>query len=102
MPRSRGVKFDRVLSAYGADDANSVRLRARHYDIRRAVCRTPSPPVIWPFSRENFLISGVPAVCLELVPFFFGGGWVFGTVRQFVPQAQYLSQRGTVAIVAEY
>jgi len=36
------------------------------------------------------------------IVFFFGGGWAFGTVYQFVPQAQYLSQRGMVAIVADY
>jgi hypothetical protein len=28
------------------------------------------------------------------IVFFFGGGRVFGTVKQFVPQVQYLAQRG--------
>lgn len=36
------------------------------------------------------------------IVFFFGGGWVQGTVDQFVPQAKYLAQRGMVAIVADY
>jgi acetyl esterase len=36
------------------------------------------------------------------IVFFFGGAWAVGTVRQFVPQAQYLAQRGMVAIVADY
>jgi acetyl esterase len=38
-----------------------------------------------------------PAIVL-----FFGGGWTGGTVRQFVPQSKHLSERGMIAIVAEY
>lgn len=34
--------------------------------------------------------------------FFFGGGWVGGTPKQFYPQCQYLADRGMVAISAEY
>ena len=34
--------------------------------------------------------------------FFFGGGWVQGTVTQFTPQAQHFAERGMVAIVADY
>jgi len=36
------------------------------------------------------------------IVFFFGGGWVGGTVQQFAPQATHLAQRGMVAICAEY
>ena len=36
------------------------------------------------------------------VVFFFGGGWMNGSVTQFVPQATHLAQRGMVAIVADY
>lgn len=36
------------------------------------------------------------------IVFFFGGGWMAGTVEQFVPQARYLATRGMVAIVADY
>jgi acetyl esterase/lipase len=36
------------------------------------------------------------------IVFFFGGGWRSGTVQQFVPQSKYLSERGMVAIVADY
>jgi len=36
------------------------------------------------------------------VVFFFGGGWANGNVDQFVPQSKHLSERGLVAIVADY
>ena len=36
------------------------------------------------------------------IVFFFGGGWTFGTVEQFVPQATYLAKRGMVAARADY
>jgi acetyl esterase len=34
--------------------------------------------------------------------FFFGGGYISGTIMQFVPQAKYLAARGMVAAVADY
>jgi acetyl esterase len=34
--------------------------------------------------------------------FFFGGGWSFGTVEQFRPEAEYLAQRGLVTARADY
>lgn len=34
--------------------------------------------------------------------FFFGGGWVSGTPKQFEDHARYLASRGMVAIVADY
>src|SRR5262245_12388512 len=36
------------------------------------------------------------------IVFFFGGGWSFGSVGQFVPQSKHLTQRGMVAVVADY
>lgn len=36
------------------------------------------------------------------VIFFFGGGWVGGTPKQFYPHAKELAQHGVVAIAAEY
>jgi acetyl esterase/lipase len=36
------------------------------------------------------------------IVFFFGGGWVKGTVQQFEPQAKYLAARGMIAICADY
>ncbi|MCB1672873.1 MAG: alpha/beta hydrolase [Gammaproteobacteria bacterium] len=36
------------------------------------------------------------------IVFFFGGGWSSGSVRQFVPQAEYLANRGMVAVIADY
>ncbi len=36
------------------------------------------------------------------IVFFFGGGWMAGTVNQFVPQARHFASRGMVAIVADY
>ncbi|MEZ4905887.1 MAG: alpha/beta hydrolase [Spirosomataceae bacterium] len=36
------------------------------------------------------------------IVFFFGGGWVSGSIGQFKTQAEYLAQRGMVAILADY
>ncbi|PWE01368.1 alpha/beta hydrolase [Marinilabilia rubra] len=36
------------------------------------------------------------------IVFFFGGGWIGGSVKQFEPQAKYLAQRGVIAVLAEY
>ena len=36
------------------------------------------------------------------IVFFFGGGWMGGTVEQFAPQAAYLAGRGMVAARADY
>ena len=49
------------------------------------------------FSPESNAEKKAPVIV-----FFFGGGWVGGTPKQFYPQAQYLAERGLVAIAAEY
>ena len=36
------------------------------------------------------------------IVFFFGGGWVGGTPKQFEPHCRYLAERGMVAITAGY
>lgn len=36
------------------------------------------------------------------IVFFFGGGWIGGTPKQFYEQSRYLASRGMVAISAEY
>jgi len=43
-----------------------------------------------------------PTVTRPAIVFFFGGGWVRGTVEQFVPQSKHLAERGMIAIVADY
>lgn len=37
-----------------------------------------------------------------VIVFFFGGGWVNGTTRQYYQQAKYFSEKGFVAISADY
>ncbi len=39
---------------------------------------------------------------LPAIVFFFGGGWVGGSPRQFYPHCEYCATRGMVAISAEY
>lgn len=34
--------------------------------------------------------------------FFFGGGWIEGSLRQFEPQAKYFSQRGMICFLVDY
>ncbi len=47
---------------------------------------------------ENNQVSNLkPAII-----FFFGGGWVSGTIKQFEPQAKYFSERGLICILADY
>ena len=36
------------------------------------------------------------------IVFFFGGGWVAGSPKQFYPQSKYLASRGMVSICADY
>lgn len=36
------------------------------------------------------------------IVFFFGGGWNNGSIKQFEPQAKYLSKRGMVCFLVEY
>jgi carboxylesterase type B len=36
------------------------------------------------------------------IVFFFGGGWMGGTIRQFEPQATHLACRGMVSALADY
>ena len=36
------------------------------------------------------------------IVFYFGGGWVGGTPKQFYPHCEYLASRGMVAMAAEY
>ena len=37
-----------------------------------------------------------------VIVFFFGGGWISGTVTQFEPHANYLSSRGMIAVLSDY
>jgi acetyl esterase/lipase len=39
---------------------------------------------------------------LPVIVFFFGGGWVSGNIKQFVPQAKYFASRGMISILADY
>jgi len=34
--------------------------------------------------------------------FFFGGGWINGSIKQFEPHAKYFSQRGMVCFIVDY
>jgi len=54
-------------------------------------------------SLEVFLPPGnKPEACRPAIVFFFGGGWVGGSPKQFYPHCRYLASRGMVAISAEY
>lgn len=39
---------------------------------------------------------------LPVIVFFFGGGWVGGTIDQFKPHAGYFASRGMVAVLVDY
>ena len=46
--------------------------------------------------------AGTAATNRPAIVFFFGGGWVGGTPRQFEFQCRYLASRGMVAMTADY
>lgn len=50
------------------------------------------------FKPKNHKISDKSPVVL----FFFGGGWVSGSTKQFYQQARYFSEKGILAISVEY
>ena len=43
-----------------------------------------------------------PEASRPAIVFFFGGGWVGGSPKQFYPHCRYLASRGMVAVSAEY
>ncbi|QNA43701.1 alpha/beta hydrolase [Lacibacter sediminis] len=43
-----------------------------------------------------------PAKKYPAIVFFFGGGWVEGSMKQFEPQAKYFSQRGMICFLVDY
>ena len=43
-----------------------------------------------------------PTQASPAIVFFYGGGWVEGTVEQFKPQARHLAGRGMVAFLVDY
>ena len=54
-------------------------------------------------SLDVFLPPGhKPSERRPAIVFFFGGGWVGGSPKQFYPHCRYLASRGMVAISAEY
>ncbi|MCA9178616.1 MAG: alpha/beta hydrolase [Planctomycetales bacterium] len=53
----------------------------------------------WIFEPKDDAASSKPRAA---VVFFFGGGWRGGTPGQFLPQCQYLAQRGMVALTVDY
>ena len=53
---------------------------------------------VWIFNPEGH----VPDDARPAVVFFFGGGWKSGSPGQFEQQCRYLSNRGMVAVTAEY
>ena len=48
------------------------------------------------------MLFELPVLITAAIVFFFGGGWVGGTPKQFFPHCTYLASRGMVAISAEY
>ena len=51
------------------------------------------------------MTATLPAEGTEItgaILFFFGGGWKHGSISQFFPHARHLSERGLVALCAEY
>jgi hypothetical protein len=63
LPRLRGVKFDRVLSAYSTDDANSVRAHSKIFYSRvegGARERVGTDAVRWSGHRAPINVGGEP------------------------------------------
>ena len=77
---------------------------------------TPAAPAPTPDKLEVYKTVGTTQLQLGIfnpanhkpsdkspcIVFFFGGGWVSGTMSQFYPASRYLADRGMVAICADY
>jgi len=83
---------------------------------------SPSYPILTVEAQSNpdkqFIYRAIGGVDLKLhvfnpasrqtsdrkpvIVFFFGGGWTAGSPNQFYEQADFLAQKGIVAISAEY
>lgn len=82
-----------LAGAMGANDSSAVREVRRVY---KTVNNTDLTLHIF-FLKEHHVSDLTTAIV-----FFYGGGWTGGTPRQFYQQARYFSDRGVVAISAEY
>lgn len=51
---------------------------------------------LWVFNPE--IVTGNNSA----IVFFFGGGWIGGSPRQFIEQAKFFSSKGMVSIIADY
>lgn len=52
--------------------------------------------------RLHVFGSDPQAAAKPAIVFFFGGGWIQGSITQFVPHSRHLAERGMVAVVADY
>jgi acetyl esterase len=84
-------------------------LHAEYTGTEDPSCKTPPDSVIYKHTPQGdlklyFHYPGDwnPSDRKPVIVFFFGGGWAGGNIKQFLPQAEYLSGRGIIAVRADY
>jgi acetyl esterase len=55
-----------------------------------------------PLRLYAFQPPGPPKAARSAIVMLYGGGWMFGNVKSFVPQAHYFSRRGAVVVLVDY
>lgn len=79
-----------ICTSLKAQDISSEKLIYKKVD-------TTSLALTVYFPEDHNAAKPQPAII-----FFFGGGWIGGSIEQFRPQAEYFAKRGLVSILAEY
>ena len=84
--------------AHGQDAA-----KGRAYPPRMEGCRVETYKTVGDVKLNLYVFSPKPPIQnAPAIVFFFGGGWKNGTPQQFETQCRRLSERGMVAITADY
>lgn len=74
----------------------------REYPPKMAGARVETYKTVGDAKLNLYIFAPAKASNAPAIVFFFGGGWNSGSPQQFEEQCRYLSQRGMVAITADY
>ncbi|MDZ7720770.1 MAG: hypothetical protein U5K72_18270 [Balneolaceae bacterium] len=67
--------------------------------LYKQVDSSPPPKSSW----TSIILELInPEKKYSAIVFYFGGGWVGGSINQFEPHARYFSRRGMVAFLVDY
>ena len=92
-----------VLAQTTANAQDAAKARAgRSYPPQMPGCRVETYKTVGDTKLNLYIFSPATPKNAPAIVFFFGGGWKNGSPQQFETQCRKLSQRGMVAITADY